>query len=229
MHVLSLHELSVQDARRLTRQCCSRGHCCACSRPRRNPAHCFIALSSALEVFYDPGQSTLGGTSAVQPQQHRPRCHMLEMMVWTCKSQSPRRPHSPGQWRPQPMDQSPARQAASTLAPAPHEPVAEVVDVPRDAPPAGHQQPAAARGGQAAQVAHAGRARVAPERVLLRVGAAEHRVAERLERQDARHRRRRQLLRGARARRLFSACMRCRQSGRARPTPDACPGAACAV
>lgn len=40
------------------------------------------------------------------------------------------------------------------LEPAPHEPVAEVVDVARDAPPAGDQQPPPARRLEALQAPH---------------------------------------------------------------------------
>ena len=68
-----------------------------------------------------------------------------------------------------------------------HEPVAEVVDVARNAPPAAHDQPPPGCGCDGLQPPHARLLRVLPKRILLRVGAPEDQVAQRLQRHNAHH------------------------------------------
>lgn len=78
----------------------------------------------------------------------------------------------------------------------PHHPVAGVVDVASDAPPARDYEPRAALGGHGAQPGHARVRRVATEQVLLRVGAPEDEVPQGLQGHDARDGRRGQQLHG---------------------------------
>mmetsp|Transcript_8209 Transcript_8209/g.29984 ORF Transcript_8209/g.29984 Transcript_8209/m.29984 type:complete len:364 (-) Transcript_8209:421-1512(-) len=77
----------------------------------------------------------------------------------------------------------PARQAPRPR----HEPIAEVVDVPRHAPPPGDQQTRAARGREVLQVLHRRVVRVLAETILLPVAAAEHDVSDDLDRHDEAH------------------------------------------
>mmetsp|Transcript_5638 Transcript_5638/g.23129 ORF Transcript_5638/g.23129 Transcript_5638/m.23129 type:complete len:219 (-) Transcript_5638:733-1389(-) len=79
-------------------------------------------------------------------------------------------------------------------APGPrHEPVAQVVDVPRDAPPPAGDKPGAPLRGQVRQVRHPRVVRVVAEPVLLEVAPAEDGVPESLDAEDER-----QKLRGQR-------------------------------
>ena len=63
----------------------------------------------------------------------------------------------------------------------PQEPVTEVVDVARDAPPAGHDELCAAARLQSLQLLHPWMLGIPPEQVLLVVGRPENEVTQRIQ------------------------------------------------
>ena len=68
---------------------------------------------------------------------------------------------------------------------SPQEPVAKVVDVAGDAPPAGHDELCAAAGLQSLQLLDPRMLGLPPEQVLLVVGRSENEVAQRIQQDNA--------------------------------------------